>query len=421
MKLRIGSLMLVVTLGACADEATSPAAPPSLAQEQGAPAGLLPRYVSMGTSVSMGWQSDGLVASTQIDSWPAQLARLAGNVLEQPYISAPGCRAPFAAPLASGRRTSGEPILLPPAQYICAPLVPGFDLPTMNVAISGALTVDALNMTPELHPDPFSTRLYSRVLRTGQTQLTAALSQRPTYISVEFGSNEVLGARSGVAIPGVSIFPIALWKSAYSTLVGSVAGAVPRGVLVGLINDGGSFPSFRRGGELAADRASFLGAFHVDVNTDCDNSPNLVFVPVKVLSAVADGLGRRAGGLPPFPFSCADGGLGVVDYVLDPAELAIVNATLAAMNAYIRRTADKAHFALFYLEELYGRADLKPPFSVVQLMTSSTPYGPYMSLDGVHPNAQGHAVLAAAAARALNTRYGIGIPVAPTSAFIAAR
>jgi lysophospholipase L1-like esterase len=33
-----------------------------------------------------------------------------------------------------------------------------------------------------------------------------------------------------------------------------------------------------------------------------------------------------------------------------------------------------------------------------------------MSLDGVHPNAQGQSILATAAAQSINTRYGLAIP-----------
>jgi hypothetical protein len=55
-------------------------------------------------------------------------------------------------------------------------------------------------------------------------------------------------------------------------------------------------------------------------------------------------------------------------------------------------------------------ATQKAAFSVVTMMTSPTPYGPLVSLDGIHPSDAGHAVLASAAARAINARYQFGIP-----------
>jgi lysophospholipase L1-like esterase len=54
-------------------------------------------------------------------------------------------------------------------------------------------------------------------------------------------------------------------------------------------------------------------------------------------------------------------------------------------------------------------------------MTSSQPYGPYVSLDGIHPTAAGQRILAEAAARALNETYGFGIPVSSSSSLFATR
>ena len=58
---------------------------------------------------------------------------------------------------------------------------------------------------------------------------------------------------------------------------------------------------------------------------------------------------------------------------------------------------------------LYGRADIKGPFNPFTLMFSAEPYGPFISLDGVHPTAAGAKVLADAAARALDARYNHSI------------
>ena len=87
------------------------------------------------------------------------------------------------------------------------------------------------------------------------------------------------------------------------------------------------------------------------------------------------------------------------------------------MNAIIRREAQQRGWAYFALSALYGETVVKPPFNAVALLTSAEPYGPYVSLDGIHPSAQGAAVLARAAAEALNARYGFGIPTSPALAF----
>jgi hypothetical protein len=215
------------------------------------------------------------------------------------------------------------------------------------------------------------------------------------------------------------MMPVSVWEPNFRTLVKRVANQVPRIILVGLIDDVASFPSFRRGDELWNDRLAFLGAFHVAINADCQESQNLVFVPVRVAVAVATGAARKAAGLSPYDFFCTDAGTGVQEYVLTPADVSLINAQLAQMNVVVRAVSRKHHTALFFLQDLYGPSDVKGPFSVVQMMTSPTPYGSLISLDGIHPTAAGQTVLAGAAAAAVNARYGLQLP--QPSPFIAVR
>ena len=89
-------------LAACADSPVAPrlnADRPSLQESEGR--GVFQRYVAIGTSISMGAQSDGVIFGTQTSSWPAQLARMGDREITQPYIQAPGCHAPIAAPALS--------------------------------------------------------------------------------------------------------------------------------------------------------------------------------------------------------------------------------------------------------------------------------------------------------------------------------
>ena len=421
MKPRLAAAVLAaMVVAGCSDSpvALRPGANRDVGQESEG-RGVFQRYVSVGTSVSMGWQSDGVVASGQEASWPAQLARLAGREMTQPYIDGFGCRAPFAAPLALGVRTSGESVVAPGGSLVCAPLQAGVTIPAQNVAISSATTQDALFKTPELQLDAFYSKLYPRVLPPGMTQLSAALAQNPKFVSVELGANEVLNARSGIAIEGATIFPVAVWKTLYTSLTDQLASDARRGVLVGLIDDVATFPSFRRGSEIFADAPTLLAGFNVQVGNDCDGSDNLLFVPVVVPTAVAKGLALRGAQLPAHVLSCADGGLGKQDFVLTPSEAGVVNAKMAEMDAFIAARAQQLGFAHFRLEVLYGRPGLKPVFSVMALMTTGQPYGPFVSLDGIHPSAAGHSVLAAEAARAVNLRYGLGLP--ESAAFLAAR
>ncbi|MCC6317585.1 MAG: hypothetical protein IT361_07835 [Gemmatimonadaceae bacterium] len=409
MQTRLLTIMLGVVLAACAeapDRAVSPTAPRTTTTD----ADVFDRYVAIGTSVSMGWQSDGLTASIQQQSWPAQVAAAAGRPMSLPLISGVGCRSPIAAPLALGRRESGEPVSPPPGVTLaCDPLQSGIALPTRNVAIASATTQNVVQSTPASITDPFYQQLFGRVLPPGMTPLAAALSQAPTFVSVELGANELLGARTGVAIPGQTMFPYGPWTQLFDVVVSNVTRAAPKGLFVALIRDVASFPSFRRGAEIWADRAALLNAFHVAVSSDCVDNRNLVFVPVRIPVAVATGAAHRKNGLPAYSFSCADGGPTTQDWVLSPAEAGIVNTQMRQMDQYIRVAADRAGFAITSLDALYGLNGLKPAFSSVQLMTSQQPYGPYISLDGIHPSNAGHTILARAASSAIARRYGQGV------------
>ena len=415
MMTRTVPLFCLTLVAACADRATGPTSestrtPPTFSVGEPARVG---KYVAMGTSLSMGVMSNGVIAADQAQSWPAQLAALARVPFSQPLIQAPGCQPPLMSPLATLRRVNGESPFV--RSSLCASLVEEIGTPTQNLAISEAITANALATTPEsLSPASWPLRgaFYSRVLAAGQTQLTAMLALQPDLVSVEFGVNEVLGARSGLLAPGLTIVPATAWRPTYDQLIAGVKTAGAKVLLVGLLSDAANFPSLRRGAELDANRSE-LASFGILVSDDCggSGSENLIYVPAKVVGAYAAARAAQAGGPLPAPVSCADIP-GTQDYVLTKAEIGALEAQLAEMNVHIRDVAAENGFAFFDLDPLYGRRHLKAPFSATTLLTSDEPYGPFISLDGVHPSAAGHRILAREAAKALNVTYHLAIPIA---------
>lgn len=405
-------------LAACADSPVAPrinADGPSLQASEGR--GVFQRYVAIGTSISMGAQSDGEFFGTQTASWPAQLARMGDREITQPYIQFPGCHSPIAPPLGLGVRLSGEATLANPATLSCAPLVEGVTPPTQNVAIFGARASNVLSSTPQNVVDPVNGPLYSRVLAAGQTQLSAMEAQNPKLVSVELGANEVLDARSGVALVGPPPFPIenpATFAAQYHEILDRIdAVRVKHVLLVGLPTNAFLIPGFRSGAEIAANAPALLGAFNVAVNPDCATSAaqNLMYVPLKLAPVMQAGLQARLANLPPVPFSCAASpNPTTVDLVLTPAEQAIVAAVVAQMNAAMQGEAQARGFAFFSLDAFFAAPGVRTPLNVVALFTTAQPFGPFMSLDGLHPNAAGQAIIAQAAAQALNARYDLGIP-----------
>ncbi len=381
---------------ACSD-ATQPVGPaeqsPSgVASATRAPGG--ENYVAIGTSVSMGWASNGIYSGSQAFAWPALLRFGGGGAISLPLIQDPGCISPFLPPLGANTRRSGEPWS---GSFTCAPNAPGVHLPTQDLGLALATTFDVLTTPPEAVA--FTAPWFLRVLPLHTTVLQAALIQQPTLVSVELGANEVLGASSGLAVVGVTIFPEPLFEQLFGTVLGAVGANVPNVMVVGVPTDGRNFANFRRGDEVWADRGEFA-ALGVIVHPNCNGNQNYINVSIKSIA-----LAFMAAGSPGQVFSCADVP-GTQDLVLTPADMDLINGTLQAMAAFQQQQAAAGGYAFFSLDELYGRSDLKPTvYSVISQLTSAHPYGPYISLDGLHPSPLGQSILAKAAAKALNKSY----------------
>jgi len=358
---------------------------------------LFQRYVALGTSNSMGVQSAGIYAPGQRASWPAQLAALAGMPFTLPLVADPGCGPPLQPPLAADAILVGAfgNNLVTAVMNTCAPLQAGVTLPANNVAISGADVHDALYSTLESQGATTRTGiLYSRVLLPGQTQVAAMLAEQPTFVSVELAANDVLPASTGRIS---AMTPYANWQSDYDQVVDSVSKTGARAVLVGLPNNAADFPSIHRGREFFNEWPSLL-ALGISVSLNCYFSSNYLFVPGYILTLLSK---------TPTTATCADVP-GAADYVLTASDMNAINAEMAQINAHIQAQAQQYGYAYFSLAALYDLP--KPRFSVSNLLFSNSPFGQYISLDGVHPSAQGQSLLASAAAQAVNTTYGVAIP-----------
>lgn len=84
-----------------------------------------------------------------------------------------------------------------------------------------------------------------------------------------------------------------------------------------------------------------------------------------------------------------DGKTVIRDFVLSAADIVELDAQLAEMNTIMRAEADAHGFAYFSLSALYEQVATKAPYSAITQLTSAQPYGPFISLDGVHPSAEG--------------------------------
>ena len=414
------SAVAAVSLAACESDSATSVGPRG--QEA------FTRYVAMGTSLSQGVSNgdNAVVYFNQVNSWPALLARQAGNTnFTQPLMRSPGCFPPIIAPLALGRNLRGASIAT--TDTTCAGPLPGFpnpaNAPYNNTAISGALTAYALNYTPEITAQQgigggangagnssavFRRKMYPLVLPAGKTQVTAMLAQNPTFVSVEFGANEVLGGpTSGLVVPGTTYVPAAVWQPDYDKIIDSVVSTGAKAMLVTVPNVA-NIIAMRTGAELFADSANFKNRFRVTVLQDCKDSPNLVFTARLVPGTIAFAAANPA--VPVVPLSCTNGTTANPDYILTPADVATLSAEIDAMNAHIAEVASTHGWALLDANAVLGEIKTaRPVYSVVRQMTCTMPYGPYIGLDGVHPTPVGYTKVANAAIEAVNAQYDFTI------------
>ena len=410
MKRIVLALVAALAVSACAD-VVEPTISPADASFKRRPVSPKPptaqeifaRFVALGTSNSMGVQSAGVFASAQQAAWPARLAARVGTPFSLPLVQDPGCGPPLFAPLATNFVLLGAfaafgagDDLVTAVMNTCAPLRDGIVPPTNNVAISGANVNDALRTTIEIEAltSPRKAELYSRVLAPGQTQVSAMLAQNPTFVAVELAANEVLPASTGRLS---SMTPFEQWASDYDEVLAAVKSKGARAVLVGLPDNAANFPSIRRSREFFYEWA-YLATLGIGMSINCYYSSNYIFVPGYILTLLAKA---------PTTATCADVP-GEVDYVLTASDITAINARMAQMNARMETRASENGYAFFKLSAVYDLP--KVSFSIYDVLFSSYPFGPYMSLDGVHPNGAGQSILASAAAQAINARYGLSIP-----------
>jgi lysophospholipase L1-like esterase len=238
------------------------------------------------------------------------------------------------------------------------------------------------------------------------TQVTAMESMNPTFVTVEIGGNEILSAQVGRLVAGETFTPYEEFRKHYRDIVWAVKKTGAQALLVSIGTDIRKFPAIRTGPEIASQRFAFA-QFNVRVSEDCDASENFLFVRGIIPTALQSGAAYRAMGLGQYTLSCADRP-DTDDYILTPADVEFINDLAAQMSAEIERQAHSRGYATFPLGALYNTAKDGVPFNLFAYLTSPTPYGELISLDGVHPSAKGAAVLADAAAKAIHATYGVG-------------
>lgn len=371
----------------------------AVAAPAGAQTANFTRFYAIGDSLAAGFISGGLAIHPQERSVPALVARQAGVTdFQQPLISMPGIPPLLAIQGFAG----GTPIIAPRSNQPGAPLNLNLPRPYNNLAVPGFDVEDVFRTVT-------GNALIDIILRGQGDAINQALSQDPTFMLIWIGNNDVLGAAtSGVVVEGVTLTPIETFRQWFTTLVQVSSGSTRRAV-VATLPDVTVIPFVTTIPPVVvnpATRQPVLGPNGQPIPLIGPQGPlapnDRVLLTATTFLAQGIGIPTAVGGTGrPLPDNA----------VLSAAEVATIRARVAAFNNIIREVAGQNGAAVADINGLLDQAATTGfPVGGNIVLTNAFLTGGIFSYDGVHPTPLGNAVAANEFIRAINGRFGAGIP-----------
>jgi lysophospholipase L1-like esterase len=369
------------------------------------------RYVSVGNSITAGFQSGGINDSTQQQSYANVLAGQMHTPFFMPLLNRPGCPPPidtlFTATGTPHRvgGGSGATCLLRKAPATPPPFI-------SDVAVPGAWVIDATsNLAPGTHANTLTTLLLG-----GLTQTQSLLRADPTFVTVWLGNNDVLSAATSGANAGDTtlITDSAAWAASYKALLDSIdeTPASGKGVLMTVANVT-LVPFFSRG-QVYFSIKNTTPAFPTNFQVGANCAPSaLGGKGDSVLVPFQFGLGligiARADPGHTYTLNCTE------PQTIQPRELQRLVGAVNAYNAVIAQQATARGYALVDVNALFtSLADSVPLFPNTSGANAvARPFGTFFSRDGVHPSGAAHKLLANALVLAINAKYGTNLTPVP--------
>ena len=363
-------------------------------------------YVAIGNSITAGYQSSGINDSTQRQSYARLLAAQMGTQYHYAALAKPGCPPPIAN-TQTGARVGGA--TAPP----CALRIESSVTDVLNnVAVPGARVLDPISGTS------VASNALTTFILGGKSQVQRALDALPSFVTIWIGNNDVLEAgASGVIVPVAGVSPGIVstqtqFQASYDAMIQQLLDSVPdvKGVLIGVVQVAG-IPLLQSGALIASNATIQAGINQaagqpVTIHPNCTGSASLVSVP-QLIPRI------RAGTHPPL-ISCEAGvvpGTLVGDvFVLDATEQATLAAAITGYNNYIQAKANAIGFGYYDPNVLLAAKKATgeiPPFP--NLASTNQTFGPFISLDGIHPAAAAHVAVANELIGVINAKYGTSL------------
>ena len=351
------------------------------------------RYVAVGDSLTAGFMSGGLFRTAQQNSYPVLIWRQATGQtggFQQPLVSDPGI--PAALEL-----RSLAPLTIAPRAGRGNPLNLNLQGLYNNVAVPGADVHDLVATVTD------NGGLHDLILRGLGTQLQQAVAQRPTFVTLWIGNNDVLGAAtSGRVIEGVTITPVAQFEADFKAAVNALAATGARMAIANIPEVTG---------------IPFVITVPAVVINPATNQPVLVNgqpVPLigpngplgagdRVLLTATTELAQRNG----IPVQLGGSGKPLSDAaVLSAAEVATITARVQAYNNIIRSEAARVGAAFVDINTEFRELASEGVNVGGITFTENFLTGGVFSYDGEHPNAFGYAYIANLFIDAINEQFG---------------
>jgi len=355
-------------------------------------------YVAMGTSLGAGYSNGGLVESHQRHSYPYLFAQQVGTPFTIPSISDSGL-----GPLLVLR--SYDPLLITRAAVPGLPI--NFAQPTAyhNMSIPGALLVDVLDSTAV----GYGRGLFPVIQRGHGLILQQAIGLHPTFISFEYGANEVLGAAVGGSGTVNPAFQPASFGAMYGLALTALAMGAPNAKLV-LFNvpQVTSIPFFTTLSPFT--RSTTTGEPEPLIGADGNLAPGDLVLLDPGAPLICQGTGIPADG---YNYVCpGQPGTGLPlpeSAILRAAEVSQLRTVVAAYNSVIHDEAVSRNAALVDLDALLHEVATTGIHYGSAVYTGEFVTGGVFGLDGIHPTDLGYAIMANAMIDAVNEKFGASI------------
>lgn len=387
------------------------------------------RYIALGNSLTAGYADQGLSLEGQKNSYPeliaAQMKAVGGGSFSSPFFPADKFNGTGYLKLTA--LTNGVPTIVPETSNLAVRGqvgttnlytryagelenfgVPGIKLAHINIPQYGML-------------NNYYERLLTDATVSNTTYLNFATAKPWTFFSCWLGNNDILGyATSGGASPTDQPTPKATFTQLYTDLITKLVNKGAAKGVVATIPDVTTTAYFRTvtlKTLLATINATPAGAAVKDIYIQpgtgaarAATAEDLFILPLSSAGVIGkpNGSGLPYGLVPNYPVESK--------YVLDKAEVAIVNDYTAAYNAAIKSIANANNLAIMDAYTLLNEYAAGKSANGIAVSAAYI-QGNLFSLDGVHLTPLGYAITANGFISAINAKYGASIPIVDVTKF----